>query len=142
MRNVLFLGVAAGALFLLQGTFGAGPSAAQAQEAGAAVTFTDQQARQGRGVYSNCEGCHSADLAGLDAPPLTGDGFQRWFDEAPSELFNYIRDFMPADQPGSLSPTDTAAVMSYILQANGFTAGAELLPSDPAVLAGMTYPEP
>jgi mono/diheme cytochrome c family protein len=141
MRKLLTLGIAAGGLFMAADLASLGGSLAQAQPAGPPISFTEQQARQGRGVYGNCEACHGGDLGGLDGgPPLIGDNFARWFDQPPVDLFTFIHESMPADAPGTLTPGDAAAVMTYILQSNGFTPGTEPMPSDPAILATMTYP--
>lgn len=141
MRLVLSLGIAAGAALWL--SVGPAPfsTAALAQPAGPPISFTEAQARQGRGVFGACEACHGGDLAGLDGgPPLVGESFERRFNESPAELFTFIKEEMPADLPGSLTPASAAAVMAYILQNNGFTPGADPLSSDPAVLATQSYP--
>jgi len=141
MRLLLSIGFAAGGLLAVGTVVQLAPTAAEAQPAGPPISFTDQQARQGRGVYGGCESCHGGDLLGLDGgPALVGEGFARRFNDSPAELFTFIKDNMPADLPGSLTPASTAAVMAYILQSNGFTAGADPLSSDPAVLATQSYP--
>jgi hypothetical protein len=141
MRLLLSLGFAAGTLIAFGSAVQLAPTAAQAQPAGPPISFTEQQARQGRGVFGGCESCHGGDLLGLDGgPPLVGEGFARRFNESPEVLFTFIKENMPADLPGSLTPANTAAVMAYILQSNGFTAGADALSSDPAVLATQSYP--
>jgi len=45
-------------------------------------------------------------------------------------LFDRIHATMPADAPGSLSLTDTADIISRILQLNKFPVGQKDLPTD------------
>ncbi|MGD9740392.1 MAG: DUF1259 domain-containing protein [Parvibaculaceae bacterium] len=109
--------------------------------AGPVFGFTAQQVTQGRGTYGNgCSGCHGETLAGLDGgPPLTGDLFARWFDGPVVDLFTFIHERMPADQPGSLTPRQVAGLVAFLSERNGFTAGDTALPEDPAALAGMVF---
>ena len=37
---------------------------------------------------------------------------------------------MPKDDPGSLSPEESSAIVSYLLKENGYPAGGEELVSD------------
>jgi uncharacterized protein YjbI with pentapeptide repeats len=104
------------------------------------VVFTPAQVTQGRGLFgSSCTGCHGENLQGLDAPPLTGDFFTHWYDGPVAALFDYIITTMPLDRPGSLTPQQTAALVAFILERNGFAPGETPLPAEPEALARMGF---
>jgi mono/diheme cytochrome c family protein len=87
--------------------------------------FTEAQARQGREAYTaECVLCH--------APrEFSGNVFQRrWLTPPVSGIFSHILNTMPQDAPGSLSPTQVAAIVAYILQMNGQPAGPTPLPTE------------
>jgi len=50
------------------------------------------------------------------------------------ELFRLINEEMPKDDPGSLSVTDTANLVAYLLKVNGQPAGKDELSTEPAAL--------
>jgi len=117
------------------------PGAAWAQ-----VPFTQEQADQGKTLYTaQCESCHGDALVGGvgGGPPLTGSYFlDHWADQPVSGVFGYIKEFMPADTPGSLTSTQTANIIAYILQFGGAAPGSEPLSNDPAVLDAITLERP
>src|SRR5262249_51225292 len=91
-----------------------------AQQPPAAV-FTADQAAAGRASYeASCAGCHMPDLAGRnEAPPLAGGTFMNaWRTRTTKDLFDYMSSTMPPNQ-ASLAPDQYAAIVSFILQANG-----------------------
>ena len=47
-----------------------------------------------------------------------------------AQLFDYVRESMPADAPGTLSKEDTAAVLAYILKLNKMPEGKQDLSTD------------
>jgi quinoprotein glucose dehydrogenase len=108
-----------------------------AVEAKAGV-FTAVQATRGQALYSVfCSSCHADDLAGTNsgdsgAPPLKHETFMRGSTAA--ALFTKIKTRMPLDAPGSLKDQEVLDVMAYLLQANGFPAGAMDLQGGPAEL--------
>jgi alcohol dehydrogenase (cytochrome c) len=85
--------------------------------------YTTDQATRGRNIYlGQCRSCHN---------PSTGDAFDRlWGGKTVADLFTYIHESMPPNDPGSLSRTDNADVVSFLLQATGLPAGTHDLPSD------------
>jgi mono/diheme cytochrome c family protein len=85
--------------------------------------YTMDQATRGRNIYlGQCRSCHN---------PSTGDAFQRlWGGKTVADLFTYIHETMPPNDPGSLSRTDNADVVSFLLQATGLPTGARELPAD------------
>jgi mono/diheme cytochrome c family protein len=105
--------------------------------------FTEAQAARGRALYDKqCALCHGATLQGAQGPPLAGDGFVgTWQTQALSELAGKIRNTMPADAPGKLTPEQSADLVSHLLKAGGFPAGAADLASADATLSRIGWPQ-
>ncbi len=102
--------------------------------------YTAVQAAHGRELYGQqCAVCHGMNLEGLEmAPSMAGGEFMdRWKGQSIGELSERVRTTMPKGKPGSLSPADNAAIIAYILSANGFPAGSKQLPSDLQALRGI-----
>jgi polar amino acid transport system substrate-binding protein len=108
---------------------------ARAQAAKPAL-YTDAQATAGAQVYaSSCAACHGAALEGVAAPALKGAPFGEMATAqslTAGALLDVIANTMPQSDPGSLKPEDYAAVTAYILQQNGYPAGATALAKDSA----------
>jgi mono/diheme cytochrome c family protein len=105
----------------------------QAASAGTDIPYSAAQAAKGKTIFgAQCAMCHMADLTGMgQSPALSGDEFlDKYSDQPISVLFKKIQRTMPATAPGSLSESDTAAVLAYMLSANGYAAGAADLPRD------------
>ena len=103
--------------------------------------FTLDQARRGEALYPRtCPRCHGANLAGdgFETPPLAGSDFVRkWSGQTVADLFQFVSENMPGDQPGALEPQVYIDLIAYILGYNGYPTGnAELFP-DPEKLAGI-----
>jgi mono/diheme cytochrome c family protein len=99
--------------------------------------YTEAQAYRGEKVaQTTCIGCHGSGLDGGDSgPKLTGGPFlENWSSQPVSELFDWIREAMPSDAPGTLSKDDTAAVVAYIFKINKMPAGKQELPTDRELL--------
>ncbi len=124
---------------------GQAPSSEQASSSAAApaapaagdkpVSFSSDQATRGQITYSHfCVDCHGDDLRGglNGGAPLKGSAFDQTFaNGAPvSGLFQFVSTQMPPDSPGQFSADVYAELVSYILQQNGYQAGAPL-PTDP-----------
>jgi mono/diheme cytochrome c family protein len=132
MRRVL-----AGALVLFLVTSAASLSGGQAAPAGRTVwdgVFTADQADRGRNEFAgHCAECHGGNLqGGADGKRLNGDQFWTdWKESTVGELLTYVSKNMPRSEDGStagtLSPSTYADIVSYILSANGFPAGAQAL---------------
>jgi mono/diheme cytochrome c family protein len=102
--------------------------------------FTKAQADTGKGVYSaKCASCHGSSLEGGDVPPaLAGGTFMaNWGTQSVDDLFARIRTGMPPGQEGSLSRDQTAQIVAYILDFNGYPAGQAALPTQDEVLKGI-----
>ena len=66
---------------------------------------------------------------------LNDSGFQNlWRDRSLARLFSRIRETMPQDKPGTLSPEQTADIIAHILRANQLPAGEVALPPDLEIL--------
>ena len=94
--------------------------------------FTEAQATRGQALYGeHCAQCHGANLAGVEqAPPLAGSRFLDKWNGAPLRtLFDRVVS-MPPSRPSSLSATQYADLLAYLLSAGGWRAGATTLPSD------------
>ena len=63
-----------------------------------------------------CWACHSHDLSGGKAPPLTGPKFYKvWQGKKADALLGFIRNSMPRDDPGFLSDEMARDVVAYIV---------------------------
>jgi mono/diheme cytochrome c family protein len=100
---------------------------ASAQQAAAPPVFTAAQADAGRETYKTvCAACHAADLSGAEGPQLAGSDFMKnWGSQTTKDLLDYAQG-MPPDG-ARLKPEEYLNVVSFILQQNGATAGAEAL---------------
>jgi mono/diheme cytochrome c family protein len=95
--------------------------------------YSEAQAFRGEKVAdTTCIGCHGPNLDGGDSGPrLVGSAFlENWSTQPVAELFEWVREAMPSDAPGTLSKDDTAAVLAYILKLNKMPAGKQSLPSE------------
>jgi mono/diheme cytochrome c family protein len=100
-----------------------------ARQAPAVSVFTAEQATAGRAEYAkHCASCHMPDLTGdTEVPPLAGTAFlDTWGTRSTKQLFDYTSEAMPYGAP-SLSVESYAAIIAYVLQANGGVAGASAL---------------
>lgn len=103
--------------------------------------YTEEQAKRGERVYGDeCSRCHGPALDGGESGPLIGDAFAKsWSGSTLDELFERIKTSMPQDDPGRLSPPQTADVLAYILSANKFPAGKTDLAQDKALLKAIRF---
>jgi hypothetical protein len=62
---------------------------------------------------------------------------RNWFERTVQSLFRHILTSMPSDEPGSLSGDEVAALIGFVLSANGVPAGSDLLEPDPTLLASI-----
>ena len=112
--------------------------AAQADRSAKDGVYTTVQANQGKTLYDEqCESCHGTmQSVTPDLAPLLNDyAFQTtWKDRSLAELFERIRDTMPQDAAGSLSPEQLVELIAYILSANQLPPGDVALPEDTGIL--------
>ena len=90
------------------------------------------QATRGQDVYAGyCKTCHTPQSH-------TGAVFNAtWNGRTLFDLYAFIRDRMPKNEPGSLSDQEYVDVMSYLLRINQMPAGRTELPSDSARLVSI-----
>ena len=93
--------------------------------------YTAAQAKRGANIYAvKCETCHGPQLTAGEAPPLTGEGFMaNWSAYSVGDLYEKIRNTMPANDAKSLSAREYADIVALILSANRFPAGDAELPN-------------
>ena len=82
--------------------------------------YTLEEAVAGKDVYLGlCAGCHQA-------VTHTGPDFRKkWAGKPLSELYSYMKELMPKNDPGSLSDEDYAILLAYMLQMNRMPPGRE-----------------
>lgn len=92
--------------------------------------YTYEQSQRGSDVYAgNCRSCHTPDTH-------TGPVFvSTWQGRTLADLYTYIRERMPKNDPGSLSPQEYIDVISYLLRMNKQPMGELELAPDSAALA-------
>jgi mono/diheme cytochrome c family protein len=91
--------------------------------------YSVQQAVRGRDVYAGyCKSCHTVQTH-------TGAAFNAtWNGRALSELYDYMSERMPKNEPGSLSSQEYADVLAYVLRMNAMPAGDHELPVESAAM--------
>jgi mono/diheme cytochrome c family protein len=94
--------------------------------------FTDSQAVRGRTVYlAACQSCHTPS-------EYTGARFKTlWEGHSLLEVFAYLAEQMPKNEPGSLPPEDVVDVIAYLLRINAMPAGKLELPTDSTQLKSI-----
>ncbi|MDE2907562.1 MAG: cytochrome c, partial [Acidobacteriota bacterium] len=97
--------------------------------------YTAAQAARGQVLYDDqCASCHGPIRAFVpEMAALLGDHTFRanWRGRPLDELFGLIRETMPQDAPGTLSPRQSAEIVAYILSGNRKPAGETPLADDP-----------
>ncbi len=95
--------------------------------------YSDAQAKRGETLYGEqCASCHGEKMEGVADlfPALTGETFAKnWTGKSVHELFDKIQTTMPALDPGSLKPAQTADIVAFILSHSKYPAGAADLAS-------------
>ena len=90
--------------------------------------YSREQANRGQDVYMGmCKNCHTPEFH--TASTFTA----KWNGKPLSELYEYIRDQMPKNEPGSLLPEEYADVLAYVLRLNRMPAGPADLPDERAM---------
>jgi len=118
-------------------TIGGGAVASSQAPSARPALYTQAQAQRGEAVYRQaCTTCHGADLGGAEGgPAVTGEWFDlSWEGRKISELFEVVQKTMPQSSPGSLSATQYADVVAFVLSKAGYPAGSTELPADRSTL--------
>ena len=87
--------------------------------------YTNAQATRGRYVYlGSCKACHTAESH-------TGALFAQWWKgKQLSDLYQFILERMPKNDPGTLAEEDVADVVAFLLKLNQMPVGKnEIYPS-------------
>jgi len=129
MTKKITIAIATCALLALAAGFHA-TLRAQAQSVADGV-YTEEQAKRGATVYGEqCASCHGEKMEGVADlfPALAGDLFMKnWTGKSVGELYEKIATTMPALDPGSLKPEQTADIVAHILNASKYPAGTTAL---------------
>ena len=106
------------------------------------AVYSPAQATRGRSLYQQrCAMCHGESLTGGWAPPLAGSMFLGvWGGHSLWELASKIRNTMPADDPGKLTASQSADLVSFLLQSSKFPAGETEMAADESGLKSITLP--
>ncbi len=104
--------------------------------------YSAEQAKRGKDQYTQyCALCHMENLKGAGTvPALIGEDFLRDFYSV-NDLYIKVSVTMPGDNVHGLSNDAYLNIISYLLQANRFPAGAESLKSDAAAMKRMAILE-
>jgi hypothetical protein len=91
--------------------------------------FKSDQAERGERTFKLlCSSCHTL-------PDVTGAKFrERWAEQTVGDIFDYVTNAMPKDDPGSLKPGEYTEVLAFFLRESGYPAGEMELPADKAEL--------
>jgi S-disulfanyl-L-cysteine oxidoreductase SoxD len=93
--------------------------------------YTAAQAAKGQELYGQvCETCHQP-------AKFTGAEFTRAYVGRPLSEINHAMAEMPADNPGTLTSDDVAALIAYFLQMNKYPAGQTPLSGAPDALKSI-----
>jgi cytochrome c len=88
--------------------------------------YTEAQAARGEPLYiQTCAECHGSSLEGGEmAPSLADETFlYNWHGLTVFDLFERIRISMPQGKPFSVSRTDKADILAYMLARAGYPSG-------------------
>src|SRR5215813_11724735 len=87
--------------------------------------------------------CHGDQLTGKESensPALTGKTFEdQWNGRTVGDLFRKILRKMPQDDPGRLTPQESADLVAFLLRFNKFPSGKTELPPDNEPLAAIHF---
>ena len=94
--------------------------------------YSTPQADRGEARFkTSCSSCHTASS-------FSGGAFaERWSGQTLGQVFDFISNVMPENDPGSLKAEEYVSVMAFILRTNGYPAGETDLPTDAAALKNI-----
>ncbi|HTG88789.1 MAG TPA: PQQ-binding-like beta-propeller repeat protein [Vicinamibacterales bacterium] len=103
--------------------------AAQSSTSSLPAVFTAADASRGKDVYTReCASCHGGRLQDGTAIALVGRSFlQKWSHPLVTldDLFYVVQNTMPKNRGNALAAEDYAAVVAYLMEQNGYPAGAQ-----------------
>jgi S-disulfanyl-L-cysteine oxidoreductase SoxD len=87
--------------------------------------YSVAQAERGEARFKiSCSSCHTPSSFG------GGSFAERWDGQTMAEVFDFVSNAMPENDPGGLKKTDYADVLAFILRVNAYPAGNDELPTD------------
>ena len=93
--------------------------------------YTTQQAADGERTYdAKCSACHGDHLEGGAGPALSGATLGTLAKNTKltvGDMFSFLAQQMPMNDPASLSHAEYVDIMAYILKKNGYPAGTKSL---------------
>ena len=140
-RPAFFTTVFAGLLAsLLAVGFSTQPLVGQASHASRTIrdgVYTEAQAeRGGQRFRISCSSCHTpADFSG-------GAFAERWNGQTMGEVFDFVSNAMPENDPGGLKPDEYAGVLAFFLSINKYPAGTDELPDRKEALQQIAIDSP
>jgi len=141
--NAIHTRTALGAALMVNLVIALNGSSAQSGEPRSASegAYTTAQIKRGAALYAQkCETCHGQKLIGGEAPPLAGADFMaNWTAYSVGDLFEKLRNTMPANDPRSLNNQEYADIIALILSANQFPSGSSELPGTPERLKQIRF---
>ncbi|MDQ2802577.1 MAG: c-type cytochrome [Pseudomonadota bacterium] len=116
----------------------AAPAPTQTGSTGASKSppalYTTAQAQTGEQAYgAHCASCHGGNLQGVAAPSVAGNDFLKTAKQNgwTLKMIRYlVFDMMPMNAAHSLSPTQYADVMAFLLASNCYPAGNTSFPTE------------
>ena len=113
----------------------AGPAALGA--VGTPVSYSAAQAAAGEKLYAaKCSACHGDRLEGGAGPALSGADLTKYAKITKlsvGDMFTFMSQQMPLNEPASLTHDQYVAVMAYIPHYNGYKTGPKPLTYDAAL---------
>jgi mono/diheme cytochrome c family protein len=102
----------------------AGASAADDPQTILDRVYSVAQAERGEQRFKqSCSACHTPrDFA-------EGALADRWSGQTLGDVYDFVSNVMPENDPGGLKPQEYADVLAFILRANAYPAGADDMPA-------------
>ena len=106
-------------------------SASSARTTQGGIYTAAQATKGGETYYTMCISCHPKGT-------YAGAGFKsNWNGRPLWDLYDWVLNKMPKNDPGSLTPDESVQVLAYILQQNKMPAGKIALPANEKMLYGI-----
>jgi polar amino acid transport system substrate-binding protein len=112
-----------------------------ASAAGPALYTAAQATSGGKEYESKCSACHGEQLEGGAGPALKGATLKTLSTNTKltvGDVFTFMSQQMPLNDPASLKPDQYAAIMAFILKTNGYPAGSKALSYNAAKASKVT----
>lgn len=96
--------------------------------------YNREQAIRGEDAYLGyCRSCHTPESHNSETFAST------WNGKPLAELFDYIMERMPKNEPGTLSRQEVADIVAYFLRLNRMPQGTDELPADSVTLKKIRF---